>query len=147
MESAEVAERPLPSSLWVAVSGVRTPAVRTASTLLLAAIAGVIGTAWAAQSGVTGRVTVSPACPGPQRLDQECIEPLANTRVLLIDATGRAVGAATTSAQGEFAIEAAAGAYRIEVGGGRLPHCPKAEITVTAGRQRRVDIACDSGMR
>lgn len=90
---------------------------------------------------------MSPTCPGPQRLGQECIEPLPNTRVLLIDSTGRTVGTSITSEQGRFAIEATAGRYRIQTGAGRLPRCPIVGVTVASGRQSHVDIACDSGMR
>jgi hypothetical protein len=116
-------------------------------TIVLAAALCSVAANGAGRGTVTGRVTVSPACHGPQRLDQDCIEPLPGVRVLLVDGSGGTAGSATTSPQGGFAIEAAAGAYRIEVDAGLLPRCPRTEVTVTDGRQTRIDIACDSGAR
>lgn len=106
------------------------------------------GSAMSAPSGVSGKVTVAPTCPGGQRLDEECRGPLAHARVALIDGKGVTVATAQTSADGRFEISAAAGSYRLEVVSvGRLPRCPPIEITVTGGRQAAVEITCDSGMR
>ena len=104
--------------------------------------------AWAAATGVGGRVTVSPRCAGPQLRDQDCAAPLVNARVLLTDGSGKTIGAATTSAEGRFEIDAPVGSYRVEVAGGkRLPRCTSVAVTVVRGKRSEVEIDCDSGMR
>lgn len=102
----------------------------------------------AASSSVGGTVTVSPSCPGPQRIDQECVSPLGGVQVRLVDPTGKTVGVAQTSAQGEFEIVAPPGTYQLEVAiEGRLPRCPPSSVTVVGGKKSAVRISCDSGMR
>jgi hypothetical protein len=90
-------------------------------TLVLAAGLCSVAASAAGRGTVTGRVTVSPACHGPQRLDQDCIEPLSGVRVLLIDGSGRTASSATTSPQGQFSIDVAAGKHRVEIDTGLLP--------------------------
>lgn len=101
-----------------------------------------------APTGVMGRVTISPTCPGPQKVDEPCSAPFANVQVLLVNGEGATVGVATTSEQGTFEIEAPAGTYRVRVAAaGRFPICPVVPVTVSADRRDMVEIACDSGMR
>ena len=118
---------------------------------LLAAAIGAIAIASAASaspSGVGGTVTVSPSCAGPQRLDQECVSALGGVQVRLVDQTGKTVGVAQTSAEGEFEIVAPPGTYQLEVAiAGRLPRCPPSSVTVVGGKRSAVRISCDSGMR
>jgi hypothetical protein len=109
---------------------------------------GACAAALAAGSGVSGTVTVSPGCPGPQRVDQECIRPLGGVRVRLIDLAGQLVDAAQTSTDGAFEIAAPPGRYRVEVvTEGRLPRCPPTTVIVEVGKTTTVRITCDSGMR
>ena len=115
--------------------------------------AGVLGlgacaAALAAGNGISGTVTVSPGCPGPQRVDQECVRPLGGVRVRLIDLAGQPVDAAQTSAEGAFAIAVPPGSYRLEVvAEGRLPRCPPTTVIVEVGKTTTVKITCESGMR
>lgn len=97
---------------------------------------------------VSGSVTVSPGCPGPQRVDQECVRPLGGVRVRLIDLAGQPVDAAQTSTEGAFEIAAPPGGYRLEVlTEGRLPRCPPTAVIVEVGKTTTVKITCESGMR
>lgn len=106
------------------------------------------GVASAFQSGVVGTMTVSPSCPGPQRLDDECESALVGIQVRLADKRGRTVGSAQTSAKGEFEIAAPPGTYLLEVSiEGRLPRCPATSLEVTGRKKTTVRISCDSGMR
>jgi hypothetical protein len=124
--------------------GIEVAGIFACGLLPLAGCAGDLGTA----GGVVGKVTVSPTCPGPQRLDENCAKPLADARVLLIGPGGKTIAAAVTSPEGIFEIDAAVGTYRIEVATSlRFPRCPAAEVTVTAGARTHVNIECDSGLR
>ena len=118
---------------------------------LIAAVISAIAMASAAsasQGGVGGTVTVSPSCPGPQRVDQECVSALGGVEVRLVDPAGKTVGVARTSAEGEFEIAAPPGTYQLEVAiKGRLPRCPPSSVTVVGGKKSAVRISCDSGMR
>ena len=126
------------------------PAMSTRGRLGAAFVSCIImaSAASASQSGVAGTVTVSPSCPGPQRLDEECASALGGVQVRLADRNGRMVGVAQTSAKGEFEIAAPPGTYQLEVAiEGRLPRCPPTSVEITGGKKSAVRISCDSGMR
>ena len=100
-------------------------------------------------TGVSGRVSVSPARPGPQREGERAASALQGAAVQLRDAQDSVVANATTDAQGQFSMFAPAGDYvvRVNVHGQRFPRCTAVEASVRAGELTRVDIVCDSGMR
>jgi hypothetical protein len=124
--------------------------MNTCRELIAAAVSAIFmaGAVAASHSGVAGTVTVSPSCPGPQRLDEECASALGGVLVKLVDRSGTTVGVAKTSAKGEFEIVAPPGTYQVEVAiEGRLPRCPPTSVTVEGGKKSAVRISCDSGMR
>lgn len=99
-------------------------------------------------SGVTGRVTVSPAGPGAQRMGNPASAPLGGKDVRMIDDSGTLAGQATTAPDGRFAIYVPAGAYELRVVvNGAFPRCKAAPVSVRQGQLTAIDLACDSGMR
>jgi hypothetical protein len=116
---------------------------------ILGLIAAVASTAaGAAASGVEGRVTLSPSCPGAQRAGSDCRAPYADARLLLISDRGAAVASARAAPDGAYRLYAPAGRYRLRVTGTAKPtHCPSIEVTVAAEGYTVSDIDCDSGMR
>ena len=76
-----------------------------------------------AATGVSGRVTVSPAHPGPQRIDESGSAPMQGASILVLDAQRSVVAHATTDADGRFSVTLAPGEYSVEVdvGKARLP--------------------------
>lgn len=105
--------------------------------------------AHAVNSGITGRVYVSPSCPGPQKADQEaCTSPLAGAVVQLRKVDGAVVHQATSSDEGGFSFKAPPGAYVIHVEvEGLYPRCPDVEVTLIKSKITQTEVACDSGMR
>jgi hypothetical protein len=101
----------------------------------------------AGQSGiaVTGTVTASPGCPGPQRAEAPCPDkPVAGAPVEII-ANGTVVASTTTDAAGRFRVTVPAGAYEITARNTGYPSRVTESITVTGPVE--VALVVDSGLR
>jgi hypothetical protein len=103
----------------------------------------------AAESGVTGIVTVSPTRPGPQVAGEASWRPFADAEVQLRDAHGAIVGRTNTDSKGNFRILAPSGQYqvRIDTHGALFPRCQPESAQVAEAQLAHVEISCDSGMR
>ncbi len=102
----------------------------------------------ATPSGVTGIVSLSPGCPGPQSKDQACVKPLVGKEVQLIDNAGKVVGQATTADDGKFSIDAKHGKFKLKVViDGMYPRCQMADVVIKKNSTATANISCDSGMR
>lgn len=101
------------------------------------------------RSGVTGALSQAPACPGPQRVDQEaCVAPVAALRVQLRKANDEVAASAVSAADGGFTLYAPPGRYRLHAeSDGLYPRCEDVAVTIRKGRMARVQLRCDSGMR
>ena len=100
------------------------------------------------QSGVSGKVTLSPGCPGPQQQGRSCDKPLANRTIELVDQTGAVIATGTTAEDGSFVLHAASGAFKQRfVKQGLFPRCDRTPVSIQTGQLVHSDIACDSGMR
>ncbi|GAC1316241.1 MAG: hypothetical protein NVS3B11_01310 [Collimonas sp.] len=109
-----------------------------------AALAGAI----APKSGVAGHIGISPTCPGPQRIGQDCSASYAGARIQLLSATGAVLDSATTNGNGYFMINASAGDYQIHVDvHGLYPRCETTSVRIPKKGYAQIDIMCDSGMR
>lgn len=98
-------------------------------------------------SGVIGKVTQSPTCPGPQRPDQRCTGPLPNADVQLVDGSDVVQASAVTDAKGLFFLRAAPGEYTLQVAtGDKLPSCQPVQITIPE-MFVPAHIRCDTGIR
>ena len=98
-------------------------------------------------SGVFGKVTVSPTCPGPQRPGQICVGPLSETAIQILDENDQIVETAITDEKGLFAIRSEPGEYTIHIDtGGTFPVCPETPVTIPEGLVA-VMIRCDTGIR
>jgi hypothetical protein len=94
---------------------------------------------------VTGTVTASPGCPGPQRIDSPCpSRPVVGAPVELAT-NGSVVASTTTDATGHFRLNVPAGVYVITARNvGYASHVTQM-ITVTGPVD--VPLVVDSGMR
>lgn len=101
------------------------------------------------RSGVTGTVSQTPGCPGPQRIDQGlCVAPVGAVRVQLRKASGQVAASVTSAADGSFTLHAPAGRYHLHVDiDGAYPRCEDAAVTIRKGRLSQAELRCDSGMR
>ncbi len=99
-------------------------------------------------SGVTGTVTVSPGCPGPVRPGKDCVAPLADAPVQLLNREGKSVAQTRTAADGSFRLQAPAGRYKLHMPIESLyPRCEPVPVQIRSGRWTEVKLGCDSGMR
>jgi hypothetical protein len=103
----------------------------------------------AAESGVTGIVTISPARPGPAIAGEANSRPFASAEVQLRDAHGAIVGRTNTDSKGNFRIPAPGGQYqvRVDTHGALFPRCQPESAQIAEAQLTRVEISCDSGMR
>lgn len=100
------------------------------------------------KSGIEGIITISPAKPGPTRIDEAGSAPLANT-TFSIETDGREVGSLTTDDQGHFHVALPPGHYKVSLKGRKtsIGHFGPFEVEVVAGKMTKVQWECDSGMR
>jgi hypothetical protein len=102
----------------------------------------------AANSGVEGTITLSPAGGGPQRESASAQAPYAGVEVRLVGHGGAVVASARTSPAGHFVLPAPAGTYQLQVMTPiKFTRCPSPAVQVAQQQVSVVDIDCDSGMR
>jgi hypothetical protein len=102
----------------------------------------------AANTGIEGRITISPSHGGPVRVGEESSRPLANT-TFVATSDGGATSEFTTDDQGHFKILLTPGHYTITKKGeakGIGRYGPFDALVVT-GQMTRQEWRCDSGMR
>lgn len=101
------------------------------------------------RSGVIGTLSQEPACPGPQRVDQEaCVAPVDGAKVQLLRNDGAVAASAVSAADGSFTLYAPAGRYRLHAKiDGLYPRCDDLAVNIRKGRMARAELRCDSGMR
>jgi hypothetical protein len=111
----------------------------------------VLACAPAAALTVSGTVTVSPTCGGPELEAPGCSQPLAQARLRLLDPAGATLAETTADTQGRFTLHTAAAlpaaaTLRVQVlTATKLPRCPTLEVP--AGTRAPLRIDCDSGRR
>ena len=106
------------------------------------------GASTAPVSGVWGRVTVAPSCPGPERPGQACVAPFAGAKLQLRTAAGELLRRASAADDGAFEIAAPPGRYSLQVEvDGLYPRCEPVPVRIVKGRRTRLKVECDSGMR
>jgi hypothetical protein len=119
-------------------------------------IAFFIGTAFsmgayaqAAQTGVEGTVSVSPAAPRAQLHGASGTASLANTTVQVSDGNGHVIAQAPSDEEGRFTILVPKGEYQIRASPptSPFPRCKASSIHVSPDRLTHVDIVCNSGIQ
>ncbi len=105
------------------------------------------GTTPAADSGIEGVITVSPARPGPQREGMPSKAPVADT-AFVVRQGEKTVASFKTDATGRFRVTLPPGHYIVsrEDSGAAIGNW-RFEIDVAAGKMATVDWTADSGMR
>jgi hypothetical protein len=98
---------------------------------------------------LTGRVTLSPACP-VERMppDPACAPRRYQTTLRIYGTNDIAVASSQSDARGEFRFSLPAGTYRIEAEGGAMfPRCTAQTATVRPNVTTLIEISCDTGIR
>jgi len=127
--------------------------IRSIAIVLPLLVAGVCGAHGqpnkVAETGIQGRVMVSPIRPGPIRAGSENpnAAPLPNATFRVTSHEG-AAKTFTTDAQGQFRVALKPGHYSVVLTENRFPKpCGPFEIDVEAAKMTDVEWHCDSGMR
>jgi hypothetical protein len=95
---------------------------------------------------VTGIVRVSPACPGPVRLDSPCPDRPLGGATVTASRNARTIASTITDASGHYRLDLPPGRYdivAINVGG----YASRATRTIDVPPSAVVDLTVDSGMR
>jgi hypothetical protein len=120
----------------------------TAFGLIVMAVSASTGqTPSAGESGIEGVITISPANPGPTRVDAAAM-PLANATFGVEKNNGEATSFITDE-QGRFRVSLPPGHYKISLKGRKssIGRFGPFETDVAAGKMTNVQWECDSGIR
>jgi len=100
------------------------------------------------ESGIEGVISVSPARPGPVRVDEAGSVPLANA-TFVIENDSREIASFTTDDKGHFRAAVPPGHYKVSLKGRKssIGRFGPFEVDVVAGKMTNVQWECDSGMR
>jgi hypothetical protein len=100
------------------------------------------------ESGIEGVITISPAHPGPSRIDAAASTPLANT-TFAVEKNNGEVTSFITDGQGRFRVALPPGHYKISLKGRKssIGRFGPFETDVTPGKMTNVQRECDSGIR
>ena len=100
-----------------------------------------------APSGVAGRVTAGPTCPG-ERPDQPCPDKPGETTLRLVRKDGSVAATGKSGPDGSFRMAAAPGSYRLVADWpSRIGGCAPVDVTVEQSRFTSADVSCDTGIR
>jgi hypothetical protein len=101
----------------------------------------------AGESGIEGVITISPANPGPTRVDAAAM-PLANA-TFGVEKNNGEVTSFITDEQGRFRVSLPPGHYKISLKGRKssIGRFGPFETDVVAGKMTNVQWECDSGIR
>jgi hypothetical protein len=99
-------------------------------------------------TGIEGTVTVSPIRGGPIRQGEPNSAPMRDTDFVVEAAAGK-VATFKTDAQGKFKVGLPPGRYTIVIQKPMMKGrgCSLTDVEVTAAGFKKVQLACDSGMR
>ena len=100
------------------------------------------------ESGIEGVISISPARPGPVRVDEAGTVPLANA-AFVIENNSREVASFTTDDKGHFRVALPPGHYKVSLKGRKssIGRCGPFEVDVVASKMTKVQWECDSGIR
>jgi len=100
------------------------------------------------ESGIQGIITISPARPGPTRIDEAGSVPLANATFAVENNNGE-VASFTTDEKGHFRAALPPGHYKVSLKGKKtsVGRFGPFEIDVAPGKMTSVQWECDSGIR
>jgi len=100
------------------------------------------------ESGIEGVISISPARPGPVRVDEAGSVPLANA-TFVIENDSREIASFTTDDKGHFRAAVPPGHYKVSLKGSKssIGRFGPFEVDVVAGKMTKVQWECDSGIR
>ena len=102
----------------------------------------------AGESGIEGVINISPANPGPSRIDAAASTPLANA-TFAVEKNNGEVTSFITDEKGRFRVSLPPGHYKISLKGRKssIGRFGPFEADVAPGKMTKVQWECDSGIR
>ena len=99
------------------------------------------------ESGIEGTITISPAKPGPTRIDAGSV-PLANA-TFVVENNNAEVASFTTDDKGHFRVSLPPGHYKVSLKGRKssIGRFGPFDVEVVPGKTTIVQWECDSGIR
>jgi len=100
------------------------------------------------ETGIQGIITISPARPGPARIDEAGSVPLANA-TFVVKNDDAEMASFTTDEKGRFRAALPPGHYKVSLKGRKssIGHFGPFEVDVAPGKMTSVQWECDSGIR
>jgi hypothetical protein len=102
-------------------------------------------------SGIQGKITIGPTCPGPLRQDQidQCADKPYQTTINVETADGaKIITKFTSAADGTFKVALAPGTYLLTSASSvRIPSFGGEKVTVAAHKYSAITLMFDSGLR
>jgi hypothetical protein len=101
-------------------------------------------------SGIEGKVTIGPTCPGPARPDDPaCADKPFQATIKILDSGSALVSQVQSDANGDYRAQLQPGTYIVDPQPGESPmqRAQQQTVSVMAGQYTRVDIQYDSGIR
>lgn len=99
---------------------------------------------------LAGRVSLGPISPVEGPGSTPARRPAPGVKLLIYGATGEEITSVTTDAEGQFRVDLLPGAYRLELAprpGKEFTKDLPATVTITPGRETRLDIHLDTRLR
>jgi hypothetical protein len=99
---------------------------------------------------LVGRVTRGPASSIESLAGQLGPSPVSNIRIVISSGAGETVTSVTTDTHGDYRIDLPTGTYRVDIGplaGMEYTKDLPAVVAVSAGRETRLDLYIDTGIR
>src|SRR4029077_16829931 len=114
----------------------------------MAVCASTVHTPSAGESGIEGVITISPANPGPSRIDAAASTPLANATFAVEKNSGEETPF-ITEGKARFRGALPPGHYKISLKGRKssIGRFGPFETDVAAGKMTNVQVECDRGIR
>ena len=100
---------------------------------------------------VNGTILLGPTCPVEHNPPEpQCADKPYQTSIRISEAgTSASYRTISSTAQGTFSVDLAAGSYTFAPvgGGGMPPTCRIATVNVTSGQMQKLTLSCDTGIR
>lgn len=99
---------------------------------------------------LSGRVTLGPLSPVEGPGSKPARVPASGVKLLVYGPARQEIAALTTDTEGRFRVGLPPGSYQVEMGPKKGKEFTKdlpATVTITPGRETRLDIRLDTGMR
>lgn len=101
-------------------------------------------------SGISGKIFLSPTCPGPEKTGESCVKPYQATVLVKSKDGAKEITRFSSDKDGQFQVDLPVGQYLLEptaTGSGRFPRTSPQLVGVEENKYTEIIIGYDTGMR